>query len=69
MFWVAIGVGLGIGAVHAAVIFVVMALVRKSATTQANESIELMRERNELDTQKVAALNWIAESITASSSW
>ena len=61
MFWTAIGIGLGIGIVHTAVLLTVMVLARRSAKTEANDTVGLMRERNEIDRQKVLALNLIAE--------
>lgn len=61
MFWDAIGIGIGVGIFHASLLFVVLVLVRTPAKTQAKETLELMRERNELDRQKVAALEFICE--------
>ena len=61
MFWVAIGVGLGIGIVHTAVLLTVIVLARSNAKKQETETLDLMRERNEIDAQKVAAINRIAD--------
>jgi hypothetical protein len=62
----AIGIGIGIGGVHAAGLFVVLFAARKNAQKQEGEAsymqtetLDLMRERNELDRRKVAALEAI----------
>lgn len=65
MFWTAIGVGLGIGIVHVTVLVLVQTLIKTPAKTQADETIELMVERNEIDRQKVAALDCICERMRA----
>lgn len=56
MFFQAVGVGLGVGVVHAAVLFVVLCLARSNARNREDETLALMRERNDLDRQKVEAL-------------
>lgn len=56
MFWQAVGVGLGIGIVHSAALFFVLFAARTNAKRGEDDTLELMRERNELDRQKVAAL-------------
>ena len=64
MLWQAVGVGLAIGVVHAACVFVVLAVARKNVRRREDESIGLMRERNELDKDKIAALQGICDRLS-----
>ena len=72
MFWQAVGVGVGIGIVHSSALFVVLALARSNAKKREdeaeiinNETMDLMRERNELDRQKVVALELLRDAVAS----
>ena len=56
----ALGIGLGIGVVHAAILALVMILARTNARDRENYTLALMRERNDLDSDKVDLLRVIA---------
>ena len=56
----ALGIGLGIGVVHAAVLFAVMILARTNAKKREDDTLAMMRERNDLDRDKVELLRVIA---------
>lgn len=61
MFIQALGIGLGIGIVHAACLFALLLAARSNARAREDTTLELMRERNGLDRQKVAALDAIGK--------
>lgn len=56
----ALGVGLGIGVVHTAVLSVVLFFARRNTRDRDNDVLSLMRERNDLDRRKVELLRVIA---------
>lgn len=58
-----IGIGIGVGVVHASILFLVMLAARTNAKRQENDTLELIRERNALDRDKVGWLEEIAEAI------
>ena len=60
----AFGFGLGVGIVHTAVLSLVLFLARSSERNREEETLGLMRERNSIDREKVAALQLIARMMS-----
>lgn len=55
--------GMGVGLVNAGCLFLVLFLARASAARENGETLRLMRERNELDAQKVNAIRAVEAAI------
>lgn len=60
-FFEAVGIGIGVGVVHASMLLITTFLSRRVASKGESETIRLMRERNDLDAKKVILLKEIAE--------
>ena len=59
-----IGIGLGVGVVHSIAIACVLLMARTNARSRENDMLDLMRERNDLDRQKVSALRSLGCNVT-----
>ena len=62
----AIGFGIGAGIVHCVALAAVLVLARTNAKNREDETLDLMRQRNDLDNQKVVTLMRIADALELS---